>query len=1272
MITTKEGKPSSTSPHNAEKVWTQHPHLRGRTRINLHTGEVEVVGPPWAFDQLVTGSRSAALDCATWLERSEKMSLSPKVLDEVLRSEIVSPVINTVEQPGEWDGAPAIGRMLQDVPLDAPHEQVLRLWEILFSDLEAKFAGELHAQRYVLGVVTEKNVNLARAIVGEYGAVHAGVVTEAHLLDWARRNLLVVQVEMRTVADERRSLRSMQNLMQPDAWSRAEGRSLPTPLIIAVGPWSGDKRVLEKTSDGCLPLRLTGPVLEDASAADAQAALAEARARRDELRLLKAPSREQILTVDEAHRIEAVSAMLWAIYYYATKALPLDRPLDPAHVLGAGARDTPLWHIVREQFLTVMKPTLVGTWRTDDVMGFAFNAACRAMGWRNKLGVTPKIAAQLQFTLPFGDRPSMTIPGCLLDEERVENLRDKLSDDDDPLFDLPPKGGGLASDLAPDLSPPLATVSPPQEIKQTAALAVLPEANTHARGKHSNVCIARGRGRAYESPDKSGTARRWLEGPEAVAAVQTILAEPGAVGLDVETWPTDPAWHGEQAAANAPRGKKGEAKERATMEARKLVRAHKRQACTLQLHHADGAEAFIRLTDPARELPAMFEPITGAAPWDDPPTLVAFGAQFETEVLLKHGVALDVECAQLATKCLLLVAVGEESPQPVEFSLAVLVEREFGRKRDKHTRDRDWRLEASLVDEAVEYGLQDARDALELWQLYERRLRDEGLLDGYRVMQGALLPTAACNLAGLPLDAAAHDVLMGRLQREAATLGRDLDRLCDRRVVNHGSTPQVSTWIMEEVLDEPIKRPEAPKVVGLFDFLRSKGGLRPDQGGELAARDVPKSLLNLAGLSLNDASVAAQEHGYLGLDRTTMGEDATSVGEDDLLAAIDDELAGRRVLPLDQRGAWDAHLAESERWAAGYRDDHRMSRFVMRLRAKAGVGWRTTKTGHLAVTKGAKLRKAEQLREAFPRVSAYLIKHAQWNRATKLLDSFGPTLRRWVDDADGHARGQARVFAAWTGRQSCVDPNLQNQPRETEFRALWIAKPGRKLVIADYDQVELRLLAIESGDEVMRQIYREGRDVHREVASIAFGIPFEAVTKELRRRAKAISFGIAYGSGAAGLAEHGGFELDEAHTILARVLAAYPGLATYRERMPREAEQRGSIAIRPHRRVAYDPSTSAGTQAVNAPIQGGAASVQMRALRLTWDALRASGIDAKLAVSVHDEIILDCSEAAAAEAAELLVNCMTQALVEIFPEAEDQGLSTLTAASVADRWSERA
>ena len=464
------------------------------------------------------------------------------------------------------------------------------------------------------------------------------------------------------------------------------------------------------------------------------------------------------------------------------------------------------------------------------------------------------------------------------------------------------------------------------------------------------------------------------------------------------------------------------------------------------------------------------------------------------------------------------------------------------------------------------------------------------LWPGYRVLQQALIPTAHINLTGLTLDTDAHEHLMAELEQKANALELELSEICLGAIDNHGSTAQVSRWIIEEILGE-----------------------YPLQPGHL-------------------------------------------------------------------------------------------ERFTMRLhgRTKGAVkSWRVTKTGHLAITKGSKGRKAEQLRAAFPTVSEYLIKHAQWTAATKLLDAFGPTLRRW-QDLDGRVRGQHKCFGAWTGRQSCNNPNLQQMPREETFRALWVAKPGRKLVIADYDQVELRLLAIESGDEIMRQIYRDGRDVHKEVASIAFNIPLEAVTKELRRRAKAISFGIAYGSGASGLSEHGGFELDEARIILSRVLTAYPGLATYRERMPTEAERRGFIAIRPHRRVTYTKD-SVGTTAINAPIQGGAASVQMRALRLVWDAIQErqgsvtvrdngsgpadcqddsdtlygastageTAFDVQLAASVHDEIILDSSEECAEEAAELLVDAMTRALVELYPEAELFGLARLTAASVVNSWAQK-
>ena len=179
--------------------------------------------------------------------------------------------------------------------------------------------------------------------------------------------------------------------------------------------------------------------------------------------------------------------MLWAIYHYATKALPLDRPLDPSHVIGAGRRSSVLRYVVREQFLNVMRPTLFGRWRGDDQMEHAFNAACRIMGWRFKLSVTPKIMAELSYDLDFRDRPNATISGCLLDEDKVTLLWNKLSSYDDPLFDLPPKGGGLTADPVLDLTPPYATITPPDTPRDSLTYAVTPEAFYAREELHSNV-----------------------------------------------------------------------------------------------------------------------------------------------------------------------------------------------------------------------------------------------------------------------------------------------------------------------------------------------------------------------------------------------------------------------------------------------------------------------------------------------------------------------------------------------------------------------------------------------------------------------------------------------------------------------------------------------------------------------------------------------------------------------------------------------------------------
>ena len=647
----------------------------------------------------------------------------------------------------------------------------------------------------------------------------------------------------------------------------------------------------------------------------------------------------------------------------------------------------------------------------------------------------------------------------------------------------------------------------------------------------------------------------WLEGGIAIWKIQEIMNHPGVIGIDFETFPTAPAWHIEQAVAKAPRGKKAEARRHVKLWAAVNGQARRRQACTLQVRHENGEEAFCRLLDPFVELPQMFGHLAQGV------TLVAHNAQFETEVLLKYGVALDVECTLLAAKALYLTAVPPDQPQPQSFSLKALVEKELGRTRDKTLRNRDWRLEESLEPEAIEYGLQDVRDCLELWQRYRERLFREGLWQGYEVVVRAALPTAAINLKGLTLDEEAHERLISLMRRQAHELEHDLDRVCGE-VIDLHSAPQASDWIIGHVLQ--------------------------------------------------------------------------------------DELSMRDLSPYERQ--------------------QRFSRFVITLIVRtegACKGWKLTeKTGCLRVTKGSKVQKAEQLHGAYPQVSEYLLTHARWRKAQKLIEAFGAPLRAFQDQEDRRVRGQLKLGAAVTLRQSCVDPNLQQQPNELEFRALWVAPPGRKLAIADYSQIELRLLAIVANDRRLQEVYREGRDVHAETAVIA-ELP--------RKNAKNVNFAMAYGSGAAGLAENFGFTLAHAKEVLIRVLGAYTGLADYRHTAAEEAKAKGFISIRPSRKIIFDPATSPGTTAINYPIQGGAASVQMRALRLIYDGLRARPeLDSFVAASVHDEFILETpDDERAEEASKIMVDGMVKALIGIFPEAGEMGLDRLSKAKVVGSWAEK-
>jgi hypothetical protein len=218
-------------------------------------------------------------------------------------------------------------------------------------------------------------------------------------------------------------------------------------------------------------------------------------------------------------------------------------------------------------------------------------------------------------------------------------------------------------------------------------------------------------------------AEAWSNVDDAgIAQAHAIISTPGLCSIDFETWPTDPAFHADQAALAAPRGQKATARAKAKRAALRNGRAHRRQPCTLQLAHEDGREVFVRLPGGAareprrRELQAMFDGHRA--------TLVAHNAEFECSILLKYGIAVDIYCTLLCAKTLYLEAMPEDQPQPVSFSLAALVEKEFGVVLPKDIRNRDWRLDESITEEAVQYGLNDVRWTLRLFKHYEKILKE--------------------------------------------------------------------------------------------------------------------------------------------------------------------------------------------------------------------------------------------------------------------------------------------------------------------------------------------------------------------------------------------------------------------------------------------------------------------------------------------------------------------------------------------------------------------
>jgi len=266
------------------------------------------------------------------------------------------------------------------------------------------------------------------------------------------------------------------------------------------------------------------------------------------------------------------------------------------------------------------------------------------------------------------------------------------------------------------------------------------------------------------------------------------------------------------------------------------------------------------------------------------------------------------------------------------------------------------------------------------------------------------------------------------------------------------------------------------------------------------------------------------------------------------------------------------------------------------------------------------------------------VKILEHRQLAKLKGTYTDALVRQVDAKTGRVHTSYHMTGAATGRLASTDPNLQNIPVRSEegrkIRQAFIAETGHKLLSADYSQIELRLLAHVADIPELKAAFARGDDIHAMTASEMFGVPVKGMDPLMRRRAKAINFGIIYGISAFGLANQLGIGQQEAKEYIGKYFQRYPGIRDYMERTKDYARKYGYVVTpfgrKIHLRFIHDKSQGmrafAERAAINAPLQGGGADIIKRAMIRLPGALSAAKLNARMLLQVHDELLFEVPE----------------------------------------------
>jgi DNA polymerase I len=302
------------------------------------------------------------------------------------------------------------------------------------------------------------------------------------------------------------------------------------------------------------------------------------------------------------------------------------------------------------------------------------------------------------------------------------------------------------------------------------------------------------------------------------------------------------------------------------------------------------------------------------------------------------------------------------------------------------------------------------------------------------------------------------------------------------------------------------------------------------------------------------------------------------------------------------------------------------------LYGKLGLpGGTKTKTGQWAT--GA--RALEDLAEQGHKLPQMIL---NWRQVSKLKSTYTDALPGFVNLTTHRVHTNYALASTTTGRLSSSDPNLQNIPVRTQdgrkIRRAFIAAPGMKLVSADYSQIELRLLAEIAGIEPLQKAFREGLDIHAMTASEMFGVPVKGMPAEIRRRAKAINFGIVYGISAFGLANQLGIAREEAGAYIKKYFERFPGIRDFIEESKAYAKTHGFVYTLFGRKCHYPEIRASNASvrsfneraAVNARLQGTAADIIRRAMVRMDSALEKQKLGAQMLLQVHDELVFEVPE----------------------------------------------